>query len=404
MNNHINFRNTKEMKRILLILIIGVGTLVSSCGDKGGASIADLIASGDLESIRAKKKELSEQQKMLGNDISQLDEAINAASGNKNLPLVTTFEAKTERFEHFIELQGNVDTKQNVLIFPEVAGLLKSVVVKEGQKVSKGQLLAIIDDGGMKSQLSQLETQLALSKTTFERREKLWGQKIGSEIQYLQSKTNYEAQHKSVNQLKSQLAKFNIKAPFSGVIDDVIKDQGNYVAPGGPGSEIFRIVNLSKMYVETLVPETYISSITVGKDVEVYFPVLDNTVKSTVRQTGNFINPNNRSFTVEVSVPNVGGLVKPNMTAKVFINDYINEEVILIPQSIISENSEGDQYVFVATKGKKNVTRVKKGIITTGKTKGDLVEVLSGLSNGDNLIEEGARSVKDGQEVKILTK
>jgi RND family efflux transporter MFP subunit len=256
----------------------------------------------------------------------------------------------------------------------------------------------------MSNQLLQMKTQLLLAKTTFERQERLWNQQIGSEIQYLQAKTNYESQQSAVDQLESQLDKFNMKAPFSGIIDDVIKDQGTVVVPGGPGSEVFRIINLSEMYLEVNVPETYIATITKGKAVKVYFPVLNTSVESNVRQTGNFINPNNRSFTVEIPVSNQNGQIKPNMSAKVLINDYLNEEAILIPQSIISENAEGEQYAFVVSNIDDNlIAQANKNIITTGKTQGDFVEVLTGIDNGDSIIEEGARSVKDGQKVKILT-
>ncbi|MFY0600847.1 MAG: efflux RND transporter periplasmic adaptor subunit [Cyclobacteriaceae bacterium] len=392
------------MKNTLLTLITLVALILTSCGGEE-TTIKDLIANGDLETIRAKKKELSAQQKVLAGDIAMLDKAIGTKVGNKNLPLVTAFKAKKQKFEHFIELQGDVTTKQNVLIYPETAGILVKVHVKDGQEVKKGQILATIDDGGMKSQLLQMETQMALSKTTYERQDRLWKQKIGSEIQYLQAKSNYEAQQNAVDQMKSQLSKFKITAPFSGVIDDVIKEQGTVVAPAGPGSEVFRIINLSDMYLEVPVPESHISTITKGKSVTVYFPVLNQTIQSKVRRTGNFINPNNRSFIVEIAVPNKDRLIKPNMTAKVLINDYLSEEAILIPQSIISENAQGEQYAFVISKvGADNIGKAVKKIITTGQTQGDNVEVLSGITSGVSIIQEGARSVKDGQEVKILTK
>jgi len=376
---------------------------MTACGDKNQESIQDLVSNGSLEDIRAKKKELADDQRMLEHDIAALDSVIGAKSGNKKLPLVTTIEASVQNFAHYIELQGGVSTKQNVLIYPEVPGRLLRVHVKEGQRVSKGQLLGTIDNGGLSSQLQQMKTQLALAKTTFERQERLWTQKIGTEIQYLQSKATYESQENSVNQLQSQLNKYTINAPFSGIIDDVIKDQGNVVAPGGQGSEVFRIVNLSNMYIEVNVPESYIADITEGKDVKVYFPALNETIKSKVRQTGNFINPNNRSFTVQVAVPNASGRIKPNLTAKVQINDYRNEQAILIPQSIISENAAGEQYAFVVSKANaENIATASKSIITTGKTQGDFVEVLSGIGSGQQIIQEGARSVKDGQQVKIL--
>jgi len=387
------------MKKILYTFTATL--LLIACGSKQNQSVENLISQGNLEEIRAKKSEISEQQKALQNQMQQLDSALSILDSNEKLPLVTTVVAKTQKFDHFLELQGSVKTKQNVLIYPEMSGTLKRVYVKEGQRVNKGQLLATIDDGGMGSQLAQLKTQSELAKTTYERQKRLWEQKIGSEIQYLQAKTNYEATESAVKQAQSLLGKSTIKAPFSGIIDDVIKDQGTVVAPG-QGSEVFRIVNLTNMFIEVDVPESYLGGIKKGKEATVYFPVLGNTVRSKIRQTGNFINPNNRSFTVEIPVPNKKGNIKPNLTAKVRLNDYTNEEAITIPQSIISENAEGEQYVYVAKNTDGDKALVNKHIIITGKTQGSIVEVLSGISDGDLLIKEGARSVKDGQNVQIL--
>jgi len=376
--------------------------ILAACGSKTQGSLDNLIAQGDLEALRTKKKEISDQQKALVKDIALLDSIIAVKSGTERLPLVSTLTAKAQHFDHFLELQGGVQTKQNVLIYPEMQGTLQRVYVKEGQRVNKGQILASIDDGGISSQLAQLKTQEALAKTTFERQKRLWDQKIGSEIQYLQAKASYEAQENAVKQLQSQLNRATIRAPFSGVIDDVIRDQGTVVSPG-PGSEVFRIVNLSQMYIEVDVPENNLSSIEVGKEAKVYFPVLGDTVHTKIRQTGNFINPSNRAFRVEIPVPNKGGKIKPNLTAKVSLNDYSSENAILIPQSIISENSEGQQYVFVAQEtDKENQAQVHRQIITTGKTQGSVVEVLTGINAGDLLIKEGARNVKNGQNVEIL--
>jgi len=388
------------MKKILFIVTATIA--IVSCGGSGEQSIDSLVAQGDLEALRAKKTEISDQQKQLEANIKLLDSAIATKSGEEKLPLVTTIKAEAQKFDHFLELQGNVKTKQNVLIYPEMAGTLQRVHVKDGQRVRKGQLLAVIDDGGMGSQVSQLRTQAELAKTTFERQKRLWDQKIGSEIQYLQAKAQYEATENTVKQAESQLGKSTIRAPFSGIIDDVIKDQGTVVSPG-PGSEVFRIVNLSDMYIEVDVPETYLGGIEKGKEAIVYFPVLGDTVRTKIRQTGNFINPNNRAFTVEIPVPNKKGNIKPNLTAKVSLNDYTKDEAIVIPQSIISENAEGDQYVYIAQKsGDENRASVHRQIIATGKTQGSVVEILSGITNGDELIKEGARSVKDGQNVQIL--
>ncbi|MEL6304795.1 MAG: efflux RND transporter periplasmic adaptor subunit [Bacteroidota bacterium] len=376
--------------------------LLSSCGGGSEASVQSVLDTNDLGAIRAKRSEIIGMQKDLEAEIKQLDSAIASLDDSQKLPLVTTFEAKTEKFDHYLELQGDVMSKQNVLIYPEMAGTLYRVYVKEGQKVAKGQLLASIDDGGVGSQLAQMKTQAALAKTTFERQKRLWEQNIGSEIQYLQAKSTYESQESAVKQMQSQLAKSTIRAPFSGIIDDVIKDQGTVVSPG-QGSEVFRIVNLSNMYVEVEIPESHLPNVSPGKNVEVFFPVLGDSVSTKVRSTGNFINPANRSFTAEIGLPTKGGKIKPNLTAKVMINDYTNESAILIPQSIVSENAQGQQYVYLVSADSSATESIaKKAIITTGKTQGDYVEVLEGISNGDGIIEEGARSVKDGQKVKIM--
>lgn len=396
------------MKKIsipnLLIFTVLASFLMAGCGDKGGDDIGSILENEDMEAAKAMKTSLAKQQTEINKKISRLDSMIKAKTGDRNLPLVTTFKVEKEEFNHFIELQGDVTTKQNVLIYPEAPGTLERVYVTEGQRVSKGQLLASIDNGGLANQLAQMKTQLNLAKITFERQSNLWlKDSIGTEIQYLSAKTSFEAQQDAVKQMERQLEKYAVRAPFGGIIDNVIKEQGTVVAPG-PGSEIFRIINLSDMYVEVDVPESFISSVSKGRKVEVYFPILNKTIKSYVRQTGNYINPNNRSFTVEIPVANADGQIKPNLTAKVMINDYVNEEAILIPQSVISENAEGDQYTYVAENVQQdNTAKAKRNIVTTGKTQGDYVEVLSGITEGQNIIKEGARSVKEGQKVKILT-
>ena len=386
------------MKKIYSIFAIIL--VLSSCGGQKEQSLIDVIASKDLAQIRAKKSELDNKMQQISAEIKLLNTEIEILDTLKRVPLVTAIKLKNEVFTHFLELQGNVTTKQNVLIYPEVAGTLEKVFVKEGQKVSKGQALGRIDNGGLEQQVAQLEATTALAKTTFDRQKRLWNEKIGSEIQYLQTKTNYEASKNQLAQLKKQIDKFTIRAPFSGVIDDVIKDQGTVVAPG-PGAEIFRIVNLSNMFIEADIPESYITDVTIGKYVEIDFPVLGKSLETKVRQTGNFINPANRTFKIEVGVPNNDRSIKPNLTAKLKINDYTNAEAILIPQSIISENANGEQYVYVIKNLNNDKGIATQTVVKTGKTQGDVIEILEGVTSGDVLIEAGARSVKNGQEVKI---
>jgi membrane fusion protein (multidrug efflux system) len=390
------------MKKIYLILSCTL--LLVSCDSQKEVTIESVIQSGNLENIRKKKKEVEAQQKVFAEKLFALSNAISKLDTVKKLPLVTTQKSEQTIFNHYLELQGAVNTRQNVLLYPEVPGILERVLVKEGNKVKKGQLLAVIKDGGMSQQLQQLESQAAFSQTVFERQERLWAQKIGSEIEFLQAKTNYTSQKNAVEQLKNQLEKTNITAPFDGTIDVVYKEEGTVVAPG-QGSEVFRILNLENMYVEAEVPENYVSSITKGKKVQVHFPILGKTITSSVRQVGNFINPNNRSFKVEIDVPNPKKDIKPNLTVQLKINDYQNKNAVLLPQSIISENAQGEQYIYVVVDKQSNdEATAQKVLIETGKTQGDIIEVLAPLTSQMEYIQEGARTVHNGQKVKIVTK
>ena len=389
------------MKKSILTLPLIV-LLLAGCGRDSDTSLDGLIAQGDLDALKARKKELYDQQSALSADLKRIDSVIESREGTGKIPLVSTLQVEPSRFEHYLELQGDVQTKQNILLYPEMAGTLIRVLVREGDRVQKGQLLARIDDGGMASGLEQLRTQTALAETTFERQKRLWEQNIGSEIQYLQAKTNYEASLNAVRQAEAQLAKASIRAPFSGIVDDVLQDEGSTVNPAA-GTAVIRLVNLTEMYVSVDVPESYLESVRPGKEVQIYLPVLGESINTKVRQTGNFINPTNRSFSVEVPVPNQSGHIKPNLTARVRINDYTNEEALLIPPTVISENAEGEQYVYVAVNvDDKGVGKAEKRVITTGKSQDNDVEVLSGIEPGEHIITEGARRIREGQEIEII--
>lgn len=381
---------------------IAIAFLFISCGgNDANQSIESVLETGDIEAIKSKREEVAAKQKEFTEQLLLIDHKIAELQPNKKIPLTTIIKIEETEFNHYIDLQGNVTTKSNLVIYPEYAGILKEVNVTEGQYVKKGQVLARIDDGGLSQQLAQLNIQLELAKTTFERQQRLWDQKIGSEMQYLQAKSSYEAQEKAIVQLQEQVAKTIIKAPFNGTIDDVITHEGSVVSPGQ--SQLMRIINLNNMYIETNVPESHIATVTKNKKVVVEFPILGKTIDGKIRQAGSFINPANRTFKIEVAVPNKDNSIKPNLTAKLRVNDYTNENAILIPQSIISENSKGQQYIYMVEdrNGTDQGTAHRK-IIETGLTQGDFIEVLSGISVGDEIIKEGARSIKDAQTVKIL--
>lgn len=369
-----------------------------SCGNKE-ISVEDLVKSGSLQELRAKKKDLSQQQTALKSQLTTLENRINELDNTKHIAIVTTLRLSDTIFKHYTEVQGDVETDQNIIIYPQFSGTLTQVYVKEGQIVSKGQLLAKIDDGGLSSQLAQVQAQTALAKTTFERQSRLWDQKIGSEIQYLQAKTNYEASQNAFDQLQTQLGKTNVRAPFSGTIDQIITDQGSLVNPGQ--SPLMRIVNTNDMYVKADVPESYLGKVTEGSEVIVEFISLGKTYTGKIRQVSNFINPDNRSFSIQVALPNKDHLLKPNLIATIKLNDYVANSTIVIPNNIIQKNSKNESLVFMYHPETDSTGTVKQHIIKTGKEQNGKTEVSEGLQPDDVIIIEGARTLRDGQEVSI---
>lgn len=385
-------------KYILLSLWASLSLL--SCQEKK-QTVEEVIATNDLTQLRAKRAAIGDQHQALSQDLEALDRAIGKLDQNEKLSLVTAMVISPERFEHYLQVQGDVATKQNIVLYPQFSGQLQTLHVSVGDQVKKGALLATLDDNGMAQQLNQLMVQEALAKTTFERQEKLWNQNIGSELQYLQAKTQYEAQRSLTQQVSQQLEKSKIVAPFDGTIDAVLAEAGTVVSAGV--SPVFRLVNLSNMYLKADVAEGYLNDVVSGKKVLVNFPVLGLEVPSTIRSVGRYINPDNRTFSIEVDLPNNKAQIKPNLTAQININDYTNDQALLVPQSVISENAAGEQYVYTTLYDQdRNQSLAKKRIVVTGKTEGDFVEILQGIQPGDTVIAEGARSVKDGQPISIL--
>jgi membrane fusion protein (multidrug efflux system) len=385
-------------KYILLSLWASLSLL--SCQEKK-QTVDEVIATNDLTQLRAKRAAIGDQHQALSQDLEALDRAIGKLDQNEKLSLVTAMVISPERFEHYLQVQGDVATKQNIVLYPQFSGQLQTLHVSVGDQVKKGALLATLDDNGMAQQLNQLMVQEALAKTTFERQEKLWNQNIGSELQYLQAKTQYEAQRSLTQQVSQQLEKSKIVAPFDGTIDAVLAEAGTVVSAGM--NPVFRLVNLSNMYLKADVAEGYLNDVVSGKKVLVNFPVLGLEVPSTIRSVGRYINPDNRTFSIEVDLPNNKAQIKPNLTAQININDYTNDQALLVPQSVISENAAGEQYVYTTLYDQdRNQSLAKKRIVVTGKTEGDFVEILQGIQPGDTVIAEGARSVKDGQPISIL--
>ncbi len=389
------------MKKVNYFSLLFGFLFLFSCGEKiQEKSIEKTLNSNDIEALKELKADLSNKQHELTDQLDKISKKIESLDTNQNRPLVSVYELKPTDFKHYIEVQASFDTEKNVLLFAEYSGMITAVLVKEGQEVSQGQLLAKIDDGGLAQQLTQAEVQAELSKTTYQKQKRLWEQKIGSEMDYLRSKADYEAKEKMVEQTKKQIDKTQIRAPFSGVVDEILIEKGNMVSPGM--SAVARLLNLSEMYAEASIPEVYIQTVNQGKKIEVFVPVLTDTIQAEVSQVNNFINPENRTFKIEARVANKDWSIKPNMNAKLRIADYVADSTLVIPKNIISEDAEGRKYLFVAENKEANVAQAKKTFIELGRSEGDHYEVLDGLTAGMTVIEEGARTVLDGQKVEIL--
>ena len=375
------------MKKVVLI---ATSLLLIACGEK---STDDLIKDKNITELKNRKATIQAE-------LEKIDAAL--LKGNKapeSEALVSVLTIKDTVFNHYLEIQGNVNTKENILVQPEFGGTLTALNVKAGQRVSKGQILGKVDDAGMSQQLASIENQYALAKTTFERQKNLWDKKIGSEIQFLQAQAQMISAQKSVAQMRAQVAKTVIRAPFSGTIDEVFVERGQVVAPSPQG--LMRIVNLSNMYVSTTVPETYIGKLKPGTEVDVFLTSLGKTYKGKVRQVANFINPSNRSFGIEVSVPNPDNLLRPNQVAKLKIIDYTINNAIVVPTNVVQEDGEHNKFVFIATNvnGKSGVA--KKVLVKVGKSSNNVTEILSGLAANDVIITEGVNSIAEGMKLNF---
>jgi membrane fusion protein (multidrug efflux system) len=380
------------MKKIIILFTLSIVLISCNSSDKN-QSIDTLIASKDVKAITAKKAELQSQ-------LSQLEDVLATLDVNKGtVALVSVVQLKDTLFNHYLEIQGSINTNENVLVQPEFPGNLVELNVKAGQKVTKGQVLGRTDDGGMSQQLASAENQYALAKTTFERQKNLWKQKIGSEIQYLQAQTQMISAQKGVAQIKAQIAKTVIRAPFSGTIDEVFVEKGEVVAASPQG--LMRIVNLGNMYVSTSIPETYIGKLKIGTEVDVYLTSLDKTYKGKVRQIGNFINPNNRSFGIEVSVPNPENLLRPNQVAKLKVIDYVSENAVVVPTNVIQQDSQKNSFVYIVTNSNGKTGIAKKVIIKTGQSSDNVTEVLSGLDANAIIVTEGMNTISDGMKLNF---
>jgi len=363
-------------------VVIAVLALLVSC--KGGDKQAELI-------------QLKKDRDKLNEQIAVLEKEVSANDTTPKGTLVAVEELKTESFSHFIEIQGKLDGDQNVAVYPETQGTVTEVLVKAGQKVTKGQLLARVDDAVLRQSVHEVQTSLDLMKKLYDKQKTLWDQKIGSEVQYLQAKNNKESLESKLAQLQRQLEMSQVKAPIAGSVEDAPLRTGQMASPAVPA---FRIVNFGSIKIVADVAESYNSRIKIGDAVKVFFPDINKEITAKIDYASNYINPVNRTFQIEIRLAGSGSeLLKANMVAYVRINDYKNEKALSIPVNFV-QNDQNGSYVYVADVAN-NQKIARKTVVKLGKIYNGLAEVTSGLKFGDKLITTGYLDLENGDPIQF---
>ncbi|SNT30228.1 RND family efflux transporter, MFP subunit [Ekhidna lutea] len=379
------------MRKINILIITIFSTLMVACGgSEDNSSLAQKKAK--LDSLKTQFSTLRTDIKTLEDEIARIDPEARA-----NEILVATTVPGKKDFVHTLQLRANVESKKNVMLSAETMGVVRNVYVTEGQKVSKGDLLVSMDADILTNSIKEVETQLELAEEVFNRQSKLWKQKIGTEMQYLQAKSNYESLQRKKSTLQAQLNQARVRAPFSGTIDLVNAKTGEMVQPGTP---LVRLVNPSEMYIKADVSEAYLGRFQVGDPLTVEIPGEDKSYKTTVKSVSNVLNTNNRTFQLEAKLPKTESFVfRPNQVTVLTIADYKSEDAVVIPSNVILSGNDG-KFVYVVKNG--NAQNIASKVsITTGKSQNNQTEVLSGLTGNEAVITKGYREVSNGAAVKV---
>ena len=338
----------------------------------------------------AELADLKKQQSDINAKITKLEAEVGTKDSVKSTD-VNVMAVKAGKFTNYVQLQGSIDAQDNVTAYPQSPGTITAIYVKVGDHVSKGQTIAQLDNSVLVQNIAQAQAQVDLTKTVFERQKNLWDQKIGTEVQFLQAKSNYEAGVKQVASLKQQSNMYRITSPINGTIDQMDLKLGQVAQPGTTG---IRIVNADILKVKANVPESYVSSINQGDNVKVVVPDGKDSLMAKVTFAAKVIDPASRSFAVEIKLPQRKTL-RPNMTAIIKIANYTKNDVIVVPLNSVQRSDKGD-YVFI-----NDNNTAKKKAVKLGSISGAQVEILNGLANGEQLITDGSTEVEDGDKIKV---
>lgn len=367
-------------KRYFVLPLITV--ILAACGGGGGNKTEEL-------------QKLKQEKATLDAKISALEKELKTGDSSVKMKTVTVAAIENSTFEHYIDIQGSVDAKENVDATAQIPGIIRAIYVKVGQAVSKGQALAQVDDQVLRSSLAELQTQLDLANILFQKQANLWKQQIGSEVQYLSAKNQKEALERSMATMKDQLAQTRIVAPISGTIDAVIAKVGDNAAPGVPA---FRVVNSNNLRVIANVAESFAGKVKTGAEVLLTFPDINKEQRTRIGFASKTIDPVSRTIRVEIPLKSTAEL-NPNMIAQLRIIDYKAKDAVVVPVSVI-QYSLGKPYVLTV-KGSGNKLQAVRNNIEIGRTYNDKAEIKSGLQAGDRIITSGFQGVNDNDFVKL---
>ncbi len=378
------------MKRMVRLASLGMALVLLACNSPS-----------PLEQKKEELKQLKAQMAELKTRISGLEEEVATLDTGANQGLKTRFvsveEVKRGTFRHFIEVQGSVEADNNVLATPEQPGVITGVFVKEGDHVNAGQLLAELENTAIKRSLDEAKTALELADETYRRTSKLWEQKIGSELQYLQAKSNFEAMQQRVKTLEAQIDMTRIEAPVSGTVDAVLLKPGEMASPGLHG---VRVVNLKHLKIVAPVADAFVGSVKKGLPVEVRFPDLNLVMQRQVSFVSRVVDPGNRSLSVEVDLSDCDCAIRPNMVGSLHINDVTLDSVLQVPSNLV-QNLNNDTYIMTVATAENGVLMAKKVPVETGMQYDGTIVVKSGLTEGQQIITAGSSEVVDNQPIEF---
>ncbi len=375
------------MKYRKYLVLLGIGLILVACGPRNDEA--------KLARLERQRDALTEEIEMLKQEIAQ-----KARPSNRQEKLMNVRISQVEkgRFQHFIQVQGTVESDNNVLIAPQSSGIVKKIHVNASDKVTKGTLLAELDGSVLESSIAEVENGLKLAETIYERQKRLWDKNIGSEIEFLQAKNNKEGLEKRLATLKEQYKLTKIFTPLSGTVDEVLIKEGE-MAVAGLGA--IRVVQLSNLKIKVGLSEVYISRIKKNDLVHVRIPVIGREFDLRVDAVSQVIDPQNRTFQIEMRIPKSETGIKPNMLSVLTINDYTNDEALVVPLNIVQETGQ-DQFVFVAEQINGEWI-ARRRVVKTGNSYIDRAEISSGLQEGEYVVTFGYQNLADGQKLAVVS-